>query len=342
LNSLIAHCETMTAKTPTEPVPDRPKRIIAIDMVRGVALLAMASYHFTWDLEFFGYTDPGLTAFGWWKIYARCIASTFLFLVGVSLYLAHGRRIRWNGFWKRFGMVAGAALAISVVTRIATPDGFIFFGILHEIALASLLGLVFLRLPALLTLVVAALVIAAPIYLRLAAFDHPWLWWVGLSAVNPRSNDYVPVFPWFGAVLLGIAVTKLASASGLLERLAKVTPGRWANPLLFIGRHSLAFYLIHQPLLIGCVWLFSQVMPAEVETPQVNFLKTCQRSCEQARDTEFCSTYCVCMLDTLESEASLDRLFNNDQTAQWRGHLSDLAGMCTATTDDKMTEGGLK
>ncbi|MER8629861.1 DUF1624 domain-containing protein [Mesorhizobium opportunistum] len=330
----------MTIDTPTAPVQNQPKRIVAIDILRGIALLAMASYHFTWDLEFFGYTDPGLTAFGWWKIYARCIASTFLFLVGVSLYLAHGRQIRWNGFWKRFAMVAGAAVAISIVTRIATPDGFIFFGILHEIALASLLGLAFLRLPALLTLLVAALVIAAPVYQRFEALDHPWLWWIGLSAINPRSNDYVPLFPWFGAVLVGIGVAKLASASGIRARLASLTAGRWANPLVLIGRHSLAFYLIHQPLLIGCVWLFSQVMPAKVETPQVNFLKTCQISCEQSRDAKFCSSYCSCMLDTLEGESSLDRLYNNDQTAQWKAHLGDLAGTCTAQTDDKMTEGG--
>ena len=330
----------MTIHTPTAPVPEPSKRIVAIDIVRGIALLAMASYHFTWDLEFFGYTDPGLTAFGWWKIYARCIASTFLFLVGVSLYLAHGQQIRWNGFWKRFAMVAGAAIAISVVTRIATPDGFIFFGILHEIALASLLGLAFLRLPALLTLVVAALVIAAPVYVRFEALDHPWLWWIGLSAINPRSNDYVPLFPWFGAVLVGIGVAKLVSASGLRARLASLMPGSRANPLVFIGRHSLAFYLIHQPLLIGCVWLFSQVMPAQVETVQVNFLKTCQRSCEQTRNATFCSSYCGCMLTTLEGEAALDRLENNDQTAEFRAHLGDLAASCTGQTEDKMDEGG--
>lgn len=330
----------MTIHTPTVPVPGQSKRIIAIDVLRGIAFVAMASYHFTWDLEFFGYTDPGLTAFGWWRIYARCIASTFLFLVGVSLYLAHGKQIRWNGFWKRFAMVAGAAAAISIATRIAMPDGFIFFGILHEIALASLFGVAFLRVPALLTLLVAALVIAVPVYLRLEAFDHPALWWVGLSANDPRSNDYVPLLPWFGAVLLGIAVTKVASAVGTLTRLANLTPGRWANPLIFIGRHSLAFYLIHQPVLIGCVWLFSQIMPAQVETRQVNFLKTCQISCKQSRDKEFCTNYCSCMLDAIEGEATLDRLYSSDQTAEWKSHLRGLAGTCTAKTEDKMMDGG--
>jgi len=332
----------MSLQTAAEPIQDTPKpsRIVAIDIVRGIALIAMASYHFTWDLENFHYTDPGLTAFGWWKIYARCIASTFLFLVGVSLFLAHGRQIRWDGFWKRLAMIAVAAIAISAVTWFVTPDSFIFFGILHEIAVASLLGLLFLRLPSLLTLLVAAVVIAAPIYFRSEAFDHPALWWVGLSAINPRSNDYVPVLPWFGAVLVGIAATKLASNAGVLARLATLTPGRWANPLIFIGRHSLAFYLIHQPLLFGCVWLFSQIMPAPVETREVVFLKECQVSCEQQRDTEFCTSYCVCMLDTLQGEATFDRLYNGDQTPEFKAHLGELAGTCTARTESSMMEGG--
>ena len=207
-------------------------------MARGGALLAMAIYHFTWDLEFFGYVDPGLTAGGGWKLFARCIASTFLFLVGVSLYLAHGEGIRWRGFWKRFAMVAGSALLITAATWFLFPDGFIFFGILHEIALASVLGLAFLRLPALLTLAVAAAIVAAPTFLRSEFYDHPVLWWVGLSSANPRSNDYVPLFPWFGAVLAGIAVARIAKRSGLLTLLARIDLGRIARPFVLAGRHS--------------------------------------------------------------------------------------------------------
>jgi uncharacterized membrane protein len=312
----------------------RSKRIALIDVMRGVALLAMASYHFTWDLEFFGYVEPGLTAFGGWKVYARCIASSFLFLVGVSLVLAHGRGIRWKGFWKRLAMVAAAALAITAVTFYAFRDGFIFFGILHQIALASLLGLAFLRLPAFITLMVAVAVVAAPFYLRAPFFDHPPLWWVGLSTVNPHSNDYVPLLPWFGAVLAGIAVAKLATSSGLFARLAELSLPQWLDPLVLIGRHSLAFYLVHQPVLIACIWVFSQIVPAHVETSQAVFLKVCQASCEETRNAQFCVAYCGCMLAELENGDMLNRLDRGDQSPQLKARVSELAGMCTARTDD--------
>src|SRR3954451_7604505 len=109
-----------------EPSPKLP-RIAAIDVARGVALVAMATYHFSWDLEFFGYLDPGTTAHGALRVSARCIASSFLFLVGVSLFLAHGNGVRWRPFLIRFAMVAGAGLAISLVTWWFVPEAFIFF-----------------------------------------------------------------------------------------------------------------------------------------------------------------------------------------------------------------------
>lgn len=316
------------------------RRITLIDVLRGIALLAMASYHFTWDLEFFGYASAGLTAHGPWKIYARCIASSFLFLVGVSLVLAHGEHIRWPGFWKRFAMVAVAAAAISLVTYVATPGSFIFFGILHQIALASVLGLLFLRLPAPVTLVVAALVIAAPFYLRSPIFDHPALLWVGLSSVDPRSNDYVPLFPWFGAVLIGIGMAKFAKSAGLFERLANVSLGQTLErPLTFIGRHSLAFYLIHQPVLIACVWLFAQLWPAPAQDPKLGFINACQASCQDSRDAAFCVRYCGCMLTAVEKDGLLTGIMKGDQPASDRTRIGDLASTCTVQTEDAMSLG---
>jgi uncharacterized membrane protein len=320
--------------------PQPKGRIDAIDITRGAALVAMAIYHFTWDLEFFGYVPPAMTAVGGWKLFARCIASSFLFLVGVSLFLGHAKGIRWRGYWRRLAMVAGAALAISLVTYIAVPSGFIFFGILHQIALASLLGLLFLRLPALVTLIAAAAVIASAHYLRSGFFDDPWWWWTGLSENRPRSNDYVPVFPWFGAVLTGIAAAKIAEQTGLFARLATLRAPKWSWPLVFGGRHSLAVYLIHQPVLIGSVWLFAQVFPPTEQPREVRFLQSCEAACNEQRDTEFCTRYCVCMLGTLEREGAIEGVYAGERSEALQSRVEDIAGRCTVDTDNAMLEGG--
>ncbi len=313
-------------------------RIEAIDIARGAALVAMAIYHFTWDLEFLGYIQHGTTAVGGWKLFARSIASCFLFLVGVSLLLAHGRGIRWTGFWKRFAMVAGAAAAISAVTLTALPAGGIFFGILHQIAFASLAGLLFLRLPWPLTLAAAVLAIAAPIWLRGPAFDHPALWWIGLSSADPRSNDYVPVFPWFGAVLAGIAVAGLAQRLGLFERLGRRRPGAWSRPLTFLGRHSLAFYLIHQPVLIGLVYLATLIAPPAREAPEVTFLRTCEAQCRELRDAEFCVRYCACFLEEIERDGNAEAALSGAGGPEVQARFGEIAALCTARTDGQAPE----
>ncbi len=315
------------------------QRIDALDIARGIALLAMAVYHLTWDLEFFGYVEPGMTAVGGWKLFARSIASSFLFLAGVSLFLAHAQGIRWPGYFRRLAMVAGAALAISVATRIATPSGFIFFGILHEIALASVLGLAFLRLPAVLTLLAAGFVIIAPHFLRSSFFDDFWWWWTGLSETFPRSNDYVPVFPWFSAVLAGMAAAKIARQTGLLAWLSGLHVGNWAGPLALAGRHSLAFYLIHQPVLLACVWLLAQVAPPSQQTQQANFAHYCEASCAETRDTEFCPRYCGCMIENLEDENIFKNVVAGDESAEVQSRVQEIAQICTDKTDNAILEG---
>lgn len=304
-------------------------RLQIIDLARGLALVAMAIYHFTWDLEFFGYAPPGMAAQGGWKLFARCIASSFLFLVGVSLFLAHARGVRWTPFLKRLAMVAGAAAAITIATWFATPNVFIFFGILHQIALASLLGLAFLRLPAIVTIAIAILVIAAPLFLRAPIFDHPALWWVGLSVQPPRSNDYVPLFPWFGAVLLGMACAKLADAAGLFRALAQVRLPAITVPLQFAGRHSLAFYLIHQPILIGGLWLFSLLFPAAEPPRELQFTRACTTQCEETETVPFCQYYCVCVLDSLVEEGRFDEVYAgapSPETSRW---LQETVSACS-------------
>lgn len=314
-------------------------RLGRLDIARGFALIAMAIYHFGWDLEFFGYLTQGSASQGWWRIFARCIASSFLFLVGFSLVLAHSRTIRWRSFFTRFAQVVAAAAAISLLTWLFMPEGFIFFGILHQIALASLLGLFFVRMPVWaqvsLTIPLAALIIAAPYFARSEFFDHPALWWVGLSTTNPISNDYVPLFPWFGAVLLGIAAAKIMQATGLLTLLQGGIKPLWLErSLTFIGRHSLIFYLVHQPVLIGLVFMCAQVLPPSPAIQAANFIGQCNIQCSEDSDPQLCRIYCDCMLETIQQNQLTNLLTKRDATDDDRQFLGGISSQCVAKAQE--------
>ena len=152
----------------------------------------------------------------------------------------------------RLGWIAGAAAVITIATLVFSPNAPILFGILHCIAVASVLGLVFVRLPGWVSLVLAPLVVALP-FVGDLSIDHPALMWLGLRSIPPASLDYVPLFPWFGATLAGIAFAKLAAP--LVER-----QGLAFAPLGWLGRHSLAFYLLHQPVLLAVLYPLSLVV----------------------------------------------------------------------------------
>lgn len=218
----------------------------------------MAAYHFCYDLEAFGHLPPGTMVTGWGAIFARAVAASFLFLVGISLYLAHGRGIRWHAFLRRFAQIAAAAALITVATWYVQGPRFIFFGILHSIAVSSLIGLAFLRLPALPTLAVAGGAAIAPAWLANGAFDLPWLVWSGLTTLPVQAVDFVPTFPWLAPVLAGIASAKLAARTGIWKK-PRPEPTRVQHWLSLPGRHSLIIYLIHQPIIIGILWSLRQI-----------------------------------------------------------------------------------
>ena len=315
--------------------PKRPGRIWAIDGLRGVALIAMATYHFSWDLEYFGYVEAGTVGAGGFKIYARLIAGSFLFLAGVSLVLGHSPIFRPRAFVTRLVRIVAAALLITIATWFAFPDSFIFFGILHSIAAASVIGLIFLRLPALVTLAAACAILVAPFYLRSALFDMPALWWVGLSKTLPRSNDYVPLLPWLAPFLAGMAMTQLALAAGWLEKLRGATDRGWKIALATAGRHSLAIYLLHQPLLFGLVFLYALVFPAAKPDPVAAFQSSCIATCSQDESAAICTHFCSCTLDRL-LEADLFEPLNTGKTdAAADAHIARIAEQCTMDAQAK-------
>jgi len=281
----------------------RPGRLAALDIARGIALLAMFVYHFAFDLALFGFVDWQVASAPGWRGFAIAIASSFILLSGVSLTLAHGNGIRWRAFWTREAVLVAAAALVTLATSFAMPGAPIYFGILHAIALFSLLGLAFLFVPVWLTLAAAAVVFAVPFVYRSPGFDGLAFVWLGLSETPRPMMDHEPLFPWFAATLIGIAVGRLVPFGRLGAGWYDLPRARAGRAVAFMGRNSLVTYLVHQPvffaILLPIVWLTAP--PAPDVAPQVaTFRAECTRVCgERREDPAPCPRICGCMVETM-------------------------------------------
>lgn len=306
-------------------------RLPVIDIARGVAILAMATYHLCWDLWYFGFLAADVGFDPRWVFFARSILASFLFLVGVGLVLGHGEGIRWKSFWRRWLFAFGGSLAITLGTLIAFPESFVYFGVLHAIALFMLMGLPFLFLPIPIVALVALAFILPPFFFSNTLFDEKIFSWLGFWVVPPITNDLVPVFPWFGAVLIGILATRLGKTA-LLPKLATIQPaGKLPRAFAFLGRWSLPFYLVHQPVLLAVIVPLSMMLGTQDALREADFLRSCQSTCESAgTNAQMCTTYCQCGLKGLDEDDLWDAVYTGALTPDQQAKLDENNRQCSA------------
>lgn len=246
------------------------ERFWEVDMLRGIAIVLMLIYHSAFDLNYFKVAEIDATS-GLPLILARLTVSLFLLLVGLSLSLSRSRarllgRERFFGarVIRRSVWILGLAFGISAVTYLLIGRGFIIFGALHLIGVSLLLAYPFLEMQKK-NFIFGSLSIVLGLYLEGLSIDNRWLIWLGLVPADFYSLDYLPVFPWFGAVLIGMGLGD-ALYPGYRRRLnpPALTEGRGgflAGTLCFLGRHSLAIYLVHQPIFIMMLILGGVLLP---------------------------------------------------------------------------------
>ena len=247
----------------------QPTRYQEIDLLRGTAILLMVVYHAAYDLSVYYHWHIAVQA-GGWKILERCTAGLFLLLVGVSAAISFARmwkqeiplstRLLRHG--KRAMMIGMGAAIVSATTFAIDPETYVRFGILHLIAVSALLLplLAFLREGNLL-LGIVCFIAAKPLFALLPAPNV--LLPLGKIPANFSSVDYFPLFPWFGVILIGYAIGYLlyvrwatwrtCIAAHLSTTNSKLSTA--SAPLALAGRHSLLLYLIHQPIILGMLWM---------------------------------------------------------------------------------------
>lgn len=225
------------------------ERYFEIDAVRGTAIILMVLYHTIFCLYLFKIID-------WFDpvtLNGAPGAAVFVAIAGLSLVLA---RRNPAGLLKRGLYILVFATVVSLVTFVAYPQAFVVFGVLHLIGLGTILSMPFLKMR-------MQWVLAAGILVCLCTFvtqgfsGSPLLLPLGVTYPGFTSLDYEPLIPWFGVMLIGVALGKILYPEGkrcsILSKLPEMPRGLgW---LCFIGRHTLVIYMVHVPVILGCLIL---------------------------------------------------------------------------------------
>jgi len=282
--------------------PKRP-RIAAVDVARGVALAGMVVYHLIWDLAHFGLLAPSAPFAPATRALSHGVASAFLGLVGVSLALAHPDGLRRNAFLKRLATIVGAALLVTAASYAIDANELILFGILHCIAVASLVAALFVAAPFWAALAAGALMIAAPFVYASPTFNAPALIWLGFATAAPSTLDWRPLLPWAGVTLVGLGAARAAAPHWPAWRWTRWRPvGPPARALDFAGRHSLVIYLVHQPILFGLLWAMVSLTGLDARLARQNYLDACPPACvAHGGDAGVCAKACACVADRAEA-----------------------------------------
>jgi uncharacterized membrane protein len=255
------------APDPAQLATGAAVRFDTVDAVRGLAMVWMTVFHFCFNLNEWHYIQQDLKTDAFWTLQRTAIVSLFLLCAGVGQAIAMHQNQSSARFWRRWFQITVCAGFVTLGSMWMFPNSFIYFGVLHAIALMLLLvrfvvGPLALR-PRILVVaatLIFALFFVAPYAIAACSmadfFNAKWVNWLGLITVKPFTEDYVPLAPWLAVMLLGLALGNYlltAKASWL-----NVPLPRGFAPLGLLGRWSLSYYMLHQPVMIGALMLWSK------------------------------------------------------------------------------------
>jgi len=220
-------------------------RIDELDSLRATALVMMLVLNFVTDLNHFGIMNTETGDQWWWM--ARIAASLFVGISGVSYFLAHRLEYDFTKTSGRTQRLIFWAFVITIITYIFEPSAYVRFGVLHLLALASIVAFPVARKPEF-ALGIGLILLIIPLS------SDSNLVWLGLRETGFIAVDYFPLNPWLGIFFIGLAL-----ASRIYPEGKPLTEIQWPERWLWFGRNTLTIYVIHQPILIGLLILTGQV-----------------------------------------------------------------------------------
>ncbi len=243
-------------------------RYFVLDTLRGFALVNMILYHALWDVvNIFRADVPWFTSESA-HIWQQCICHTFILLSGFCWHF--GKKKLKNAL-----MVTGASVIITIVTAVFMKNSIILFGVLSLLGLSMLmmipldkvlkkinpfLGFVLFLVLFLLTKNISDGSVGigelAVIEIPETLYSNYFTAFLGFPFRGFYSADYFPLIPWFFLFTCGYYLNPVFNRLKLMKYLSSFR----CRPLEFLGRHSLIFYMIHQPVIYAVLFIFFEII----------------------------------------------------------------------------------
>ncbi len=248
-------------KTTTEKI-----RYHALDEARGFAVLCMVFYHAFYTIGYNLGIPWGVTLLNFFMPAEPYFAMFFIGLSGAMCQLTRSNL-------KRGLKLAAVSVVLTAVTLFMANLGFegseIYFGVLHLLSvgmlLVALINPILKRLNPICMAVVFLLLFiifynveygylgveGLQLQIPASMYSGDTLFFLGFHSGGFYSADYFPILPWIFMFLLGAAL-------GIYHERGKFPKFLVASripPLGFLGRHALAVYMLHQPVIFGIVFL---------------------------------------------------------------------------------------
>lgn len=239
-------------------------RVHGYDVIRGIAIISMIGFHLCYDLTMIGSVHLAWFAPPAQDIWRASISWTFLLLAGIMCSYSHNNLIRAAKYFLLAALIFG-------VTTIADVDTPINFGIIYCMGFSTACAAVLLLIPHFLATPracrITACFCAIIFILSLDITQHTWglgafggpsihisssvysteaLNWLGFPGAHFSSGDYYPPLPFSLLFMCGVALGQLVKHTYTPDVLATLQ----CRPLELIGRHPLALYILHQPILL--------------------------------------------------------------------------------------------
>lgn len=237
---------------PMETQDHNKQRFIELDLIRGFAISMMVVFHLLWDLDYYGLSPLDQKVYG----IGQYFPIIFFGLVGICLVISSQHRTQLQIFFRGVWILV-IGFSITLVSMVVIPNKPITFGVLHCIGISIIISSFFVKrklnafYPGVICIVAGLLIsmwqVQNPSMIQLALGIHQQDLW-------RYTVDYFPLLPWFGVVLIGIAMGKILYRDGKRQfpfpDISKIIPVRVASVL---GRNSLVIYLVHQPVIAGTI-----------------------------------------------------------------------------------------